>query len=42
MPVLEAFPNELQTMNYKLVTLPRSTAVMPTIAFSEGLVSLVT
>tara|TARA_R110000824_G_scaffold169186_8_gene346289 strand:+ start:1156 stop:1803 length:648 start_codon:yes stop_codon:yes gene_type:complete len=42
MPVLEAFPNELQTMKYKLVTLPRSTAVMPTIAFSEGLVSLVT
>ena len=31
MPVLEAFPNELQTMKYKLVTLPRSTAVMPTI-----------
>ncbi len=27
MPVLEAFPNELQTMKYKLVTLPRSTAV---------------
>jgi hypothetical protein len=42
MPVLEAFPNELQTMKYKLVTLPRSTAVMPTIALTEGLISLVT
>ena len=42
MPVLEAFPNELQTMKYKLVTLPRSTAVMPTIAFAEGNISLVT
>lgn len=31
MPVLEAFPNELQTMKYKLVTLPRSTSVMPTL-----------
>ena len=42
MPVLEAFPNELQTMKYKLVTLPRSTAVMPTIAFAGGIIDLVT
>jgi len=42
MPVLEAFPNELQTMKYKLVTLPRSTAVMPTIALDTGVIQLVT
>ena len=41
MPVLEAFPNELQTMKYKLVTLPRSTAVMPTIV-GGGAIQLVT
>ena len=40
MPVLEAFPNELQTMKYKLVTLPRSTAVMPTITSAIGIISL--
>jgi len=42
MPVLEAFPNELQTMKYKLVTLPRSTAVMPTISLGFSKVELVT
>jgi hypothetical protein len=42
MPVLEAFPNELQTMKYKLVTLPRSTAVMPTIALANSVIQLVT
>jgi len=42
MPVLEAFPNELQTMKYKLVTLPRSTAVMPTITIGTGTIQLVT
>ena len=41
MPVLEAFPNELQTMKYKLVTLPRSTAVMPTIAMQDSKIQLV-
>ena len=40
MPVLEAFPNELQTMKYKLVTLPRSTAVMPTIALANSTIQL--
>jgi hypothetical protein len=29
MPLLEAFPNETQTMKYKLVTLPRGTARLP-------------
>jgi len=40
MPVLEAFPNELQTMKYKLVTLPRSTAVMPTLTINASIVQL--
>ena len=42
MPVLEAFPNELQTMKYKLVTLPRSTAVMPTLTIGTNIIQLVT
>ena len=42
MPVLEAFPNELQTMKYKLVTLPRGTAVMPTIVLSDSRIQLKT
>jgi hypothetical protein len=29
MPLLEAFPQENQTMKYKLITLPRGTAKMP-------------
>ena len=42
MPVLEAFPNELQTMKYKLVTLPRSTAVMPTLTIGTNIIQLET
>ena len=42
MPVLEAFPNELQTMKYKLVTLPRSTTVMPTLTVGTNVIQLVT
>jgi len=42
MPVLEAFPNELQTMKYKLVTLPRSTATMPTLTVNASIVQLKT
>ena len=42
MPVLEAFPNELQTMKYKLVTLPRSTSVMPTLTVGTNVIQLVT
>jgi hypothetical protein len=30
-PVLEAFPNDSQTMRYKLVTLPRGTSKLPVI-----------
>jgi len=33
MPLLEAFPQETQTMKYKLVTLPRGTAKMPILRF---------
>ena len=29
MPILEAFPDETQTMKYKLLTLPRGTAKLP-------------
>ena len=29
LPLIEAIPNELQSMKYKLVTLPRGTAKMP-------------
>ena len=32
MPLLEAFPNETQTMKYKLITLPRGTAKLPILA----------
>jgi hypothetical protein len=32
MPLLEAFPQETQTMKYKLVTLPRGTAKLPILA----------
>lgn len=39
MPLLEAFPDETQTLKYKLATLPRSTAKMPII--SLGLTSVV-
>jgi hypothetical protein len=36
MPLLEAFPDENQMMKYKLVTLPRGTAVMPYISGVPG------
>jgi len=39
MPLLEAFPDETQTLKYKLATLPRGTAKMPVI--SLGLTSVV-
>jgi len=39
MPLLEAFPDETQTLKYKLATLPRGTAKMPII--SLGLESVV-
>ena len=31
MPLMEAFPDESQMMKYKLISLPRGTAVMPII-----------
>jgi hypothetical protein len=36
MPLLEAFPDEMQMMKYKLVTLPRDTAKMPTLAIGNA------
>ena len=36
MPLLEAFPDETQMMKYKLVTLPRDTAKMPTLAIGNA------
>lgn len=36
MPLLEAFPDENQMMKYKLVTLPRDTAKMPTLAIGNA------
>ena len=40
MPLLEAFPKESQIMKYKLATLPRGTAVLPTIALANSSISL--
>jgi hypothetical protein len=37
MPLLEAFPQETQTMKYKLVTLPRGTAKLPIIAVQPSI-----
>jgi hypothetical protein len=39
-PVLEAFPNESQTMRYKLVTLPRGTSKLPVINIGYNSISL--
>ena len=40
MPLLEAFPDETQTMKYKLVTLPRGTAKMPILDLGQSTVIL--
>ena len=40
MPLLEAFPQATQVMKYKLVTLPRGTAVMPIINIGTSAISL--
>ncbi len=40
MPLLEAFPDESQTMKYKLATLPRGTAVLPVLAIDNNSISL--
>jgi hypothetical protein len=39
-PLIEAFPDETQMMKYKLVTLPRGTAKMPTLNIGLSLVTL--
>jgi len=40
MPLLEAFPDESQTMKYKLATLPRGTAVLPVLDLGYPSISL--
>ena len=38
MPLLEAFPNETQTMKYKLTTLPRGTAKLPILSVPSSII----
>ena len=40
LPLLEAFPDENQTMKYKLVTLPRGTAKMPILGLGTSTIIL--
>jgi len=40
MPILEAFPSELQIMKYKLTTLPRGTAKLPVLDLGFGAITL--
>jgi len=40
MPLLEAFPSELQIMKYKLTTLPRGTAKLPVIDLGYSAITL--
>ena len=40
MPVTEAFPNDSQTMRYKLVTLPRGTSRLPVVNVGYNSISL--
>jgi hypothetical protein len=40
MPLLEAFPDEAQTMKYKLATLPRGTAVLPVLDVGYAAITL--
>tara|TARA_R110000772_G_scaffold92889_1_gene189948 strand:- start:1936 stop:2598 length:663 start_codon:yes stop_codon:yes gene_type:complete len=40
MPLLEAFPDESQTMKYKLATLPRGTAVLPVLDLGRSSIPL--
>jgi hypothetical protein len=40
MPLLEAFPDEGQTMKYKLATLPRGTAKLPVLDLGYSAISL--
>jgi len=40
MPILEAFPDETQTMKYKLLTLPRGTAKLPVLELGYTVITL--
>ena len=40
MPILEAFPDETQTMKYKLLTLPRGTAKLPVLELGYTSITL--
>lgn len=40
MPLLEAFPDETQTMKYKLVTLPRGTSKLPVVNLGYSSITL--
>tara|TARA_R110000803_G_scaffold195_1_gene719 strand:- start:399 stop:1061 length:663 start_codon:yes stop_codon:yes gene_type:complete len=40
MPLIEAIPNEMQSMKYKLVTLPRGTAKMPVLDLGYTAITL--
>jgi len=40
MPILEAFPDETQTMKYKLLTLPRGTAKLPVLELGYTTITL--
>ena len=40
MPILEAFPDETQTMKYKLLTLPRGTAKLPVLDLGYSAITL--
>jgi len=40
MPLLEAFPSELQIMKYKLTTLPRGTAKLPVLDLGFAAITL--
>jgi hypothetical protein len=40
MPIIEAFPDETQTMKYKLLTLPRGTAKLPVLELGFTTITL--
>jgi hypothetical protein len=40
MPIIQAFPNDTQTMRYKLVTLPRGTSRLPVISLGYNTITL--
>ena len=40
MPVIQAFPNDVEAMKYKLITLPRGTAKIPVINIGYQLITL--